>query len=100
MNGSSAAFGQASAIGACSSSAAIGDAIVRSASSSNLKLQSGIGSAAILVDNSNYTTIIGAKSCNSTLNVSRNTVLRNFTTINSPLYINTNQTKTVSTLKN
>ncbi len=98
MNGSGAAFGRASAIGAYSSSAAIGDAIVRSAASSNLLLQSGIGSAAILFNNSNNTTIMGAISCNSTLNVSGNTILNNFTTINSSLYINTNQLTTTSAL--
>jgi hypothetical protein len=41
---------------------------------------------------------MGAISCNSTLNVSGNTILRNFTTINSPLYINTNQTTTILAL--
>ncbi len=41
---------------------------------------------------SNNTNIIG------TLNISGNTLLNNFITINSPLYINTNQTTTMSAL--
>ena len=98
MNGSGAAFGQASGAGAYSSSAAIGDAIVRSAPSSNLILQAGSGGAGVIINSGNNTTIMGAISCNSTLNVSGNTILRNFTTINSPLYINTNQTTTISAL--
>jgi hypothetical protein len=98
MNGSGASFGQASGAGAYSSSAAIGDAIVRSAPSSNLILQAGSGGAGVIINSGNNTTIMGAISCNSTLNVSGNTILRNFTTINSPLYINTNQTTTISAL--
>jgi hypothetical protein len=98
MNGSGSAFGQASGAGAYSSSASIGDAIVRRAPSSNLILQAGSGGAGAIINSGNNTTIIGAISCNSTLNVSRNTLLRIFTTINSPLYINTNQTTAISAL--
>ena len=86
MNGSGAAFRQASGAGAYSSSAAIGDAIVRSAVSSNLILQTGSGGAGVIINSGNNTRIIGATSCNSTLTVSGNTILNNFSTINSPLY--------------
>ncbi len=45
-----AAFGPASGAGAYSSSAAIGDAIVRSAPSSNLILQAGSGGAGVIIN--------------------------------------------------
>ena len=44
------------------------------------------------------TTRLNNVTCNSSLNVSGTTILNNHTTINAPLYINTNQNTTISAL--
>ena len=57
INGSGAAFGQASGAGAYSTSSAIGDAILRSQATKQLILQSGSGGSAIIISSVNNVSI-------------------------------------------
>jgi hypothetical protein len=71
--GSGAAVGQASDAGAFSSSAGIGDCIVRSQATKQLILQSGSGAGAIIINSGNDTTITGALNVGGILTVLKDT---------------------------
>ena len=63
-----------------STSAAIGDTVIRSPASNRLLLQSGAASAALYVDDYNNVVLGNPTTCLSTLNVSGYTTLTNTTT--------------------
>jgi hypothetical protein len=75
-------LGGGSLIGYCntsgsilSTSAIIGDTVIRSAASNRLLLQSGASSAALYIDNYNNVVLDNPTTCLSTLNISGNTII-------------------------
>jgi hypothetical protein len=97
MNQNGAAFGEANSAAAFSSSAAIGDCIVRSKASSQLILQSGIGGSAIIINSANNTNIknnldvsgnigIGTSNAISKLDVRGNIISQGLSIVDSSSY--------------